>query len=178
MPGSPFSLLVAENLNPERACRRRSWEQLNFTPGKLGKWQPEKRLPCWVRFVRTTVHITALLACHRTLRLRTPCGEPAKPVGLYAAPSLFQVVCRSERRGFWLRLAWSRSKLFKLTCQIENIGQPGEKAMGLRIRVSSEARSFAKTQDTLRRSRSVPPRGSGWVVDGHAIFLSVLKLVC
>src|SRR5947207_15501640 len=67
----------------QRSYQRQSWEQLNSVSGELGK--------CWGK---------SLTLCHRTLRLRTPCGEPAKPDGLYAALCLSQVVCRANNSNF------------------------------------------------------------------------------
>jgi hypothetical protein len=71
----PFSNTFAQSSAYGRRMvgRRQSWEQLSPISDELGKWQPmSEGLPCWVRWF-------AAHDCHRTLRLRTPCGGPAKP---------------------------------------------------------------------------------------------------
>jgi len=74
----------------QRTCWRQNWEQLRSVSGKLGKWQPlSEGLPCWVRCFST-------VCCHRTLRLRTPCGEPAKPLASAPRCVYFQLPCRAK----------------------------------------------------------------------------------
>src|SRR6185369_2991802 len=98
-----------------RRDRRQSWEQLSSLSGKLGKWQPETiGLPCWVRCFSTRY-------CHRTLRLRAPCGEPAKPVASAPRPAYFN--CCAARISANLREVVASHSI--LTGQIENFSQAG-----------------------------------------------------
>ena len=98
-------------------CRRQSWEQLSSISDELGKWQPlSEGLPCWGRcsLLRVVIEL---------VRLRTPCGEPAKPFGFYAALCLFST-------GVPLKKSVN-SRIFShrghsiLTGQIEKFGQAG-----------------------------------------------------
>ena len=103
-----------------RRYRRQSWEQLSSLSGELGKWQPDAiGLPCWVRCVTTC-------CCHRTLRLRTPCGGLAKPVASAPRPTMFN--CRAVQISAISRLVVVLYSI--LTGQIEKFSQAAKLRRG------------------------------------------------